>query len=43
MAIEKLHVIFPLAPKRIYEVDEAGEKKLVGWDVRVPAAAQIKK
>ena len=40
--IGKLHIIFPLAPKKLYAFDEEGEKYIKDWDVRVPASAAIK-
>ena len=41
--IGKLHIIFPLAPKKIWDIDENGKKFVKGWDVRTPASAVIKK
>ena len=41
--IGKLHIIFPPAPKKIYDIDEEGKKFVKAWDVRTPASASIKK
>ena len=34
-AIAKMHIIFPLSPKKVYNIDAEGEV-LKGWDVRTP-------
>ena len=41
--INKIHVVFPLAPTKIYGVDDEGNKIVTGWDTRKPASDQIKK
>ena len=41
--IGKMHVIFPLAPTKIYGIDSEGEKIVVDWNVRIPASKNIKK
>ena len=33
-----IHIIYPLAPKKIYGVDSDGDKIVTGWNVRVPAS-----
>lgn len=37
----KMWIIFPLSPKKIYSIDDEGEKIVIGWDVRCPAAKRV--
>ena len=39
----KLWIIFPLSPKKIFSVDDQGNKTVIGWDVRRPAANRVMK
>ena len=39
--IGKMHIILPLAPKKIWGFDSSVKKILKGWDVRVPASKMI--
>ena len=41
--IGKIHVILPLAPKKIYDYDTEGKKFIKDWDVRIPASTIIMK
>ena len=41
--IHKIHVVFPLAPKKIYGVDSDGKRVVTDWNTREPASERIKK
>ena len=41
--IGMLHIIFPLAPKKIWGIDSEGKKYIKGWDVREPESKNIKR
>ena len=40
--LKKMHIIFPLAPKKIFDIDINGNKFVKDWDVRVPASRNIR-
>ena len=40
--IGKIHIIFPLAPKKIWAIESQGVKFLKSWNVREPASQKIK-
>ena len=41
--IGKMHIVFPLAPKKVFGFDSTGKKFIKTWDVRTPASAAIVK